>query len=52
MCDHEEFYELDRAAHAGYRGNVAELAAFASRCRARLCDKLLLIAPGANRGAG
>jgi hypothetical protein len=50
LCDYEEYYETDRAAHDGYPDNLAELAAFASRCRARLCDELLLISPGPDRG--
>lgn len=50
LCDYEEYYETDRAAHDGYPGNLAELAAFASRCRARLCDDLLLVPPGSDRG--
>jgi hypothetical protein len=49
-ADYEEFYEIDRQAHDAYPGNVDELAALASRCRARMCDELLLIAPGADRG--
>lgn len=50
LCDYEEYYEIGRAAHDGYPGNVAELAAFASRCRARLCDDVLLVPPGSDRG--
>lgn len=50
MCDYEEYYETDRAAHDGYPGNLAELAAFATLCRARLCDGLLLTQPGSDRG--
>lgn len=50
LCDYEEYYEISRAAHDGYPGNLADLAAFASRCRARLCDGLLLIPPGTDRG--
>jgi hypothetical protein len=50
LSDYEEYYETDRAAHDGYPGNLAELAAFASRCRARMCDELLIIPPGPDRG--
>jgi hypothetical protein len=50
LSDYEEHYETDRAAHYTYPGNLAELAAFASRCRARMCDELLIIPPGADRG--
>ena len=50
LCDYEEYYEIDRAAHDGWPGNLAELAAMASRCRSRLCDDLLLIPPGPDRG--
>jgi hypothetical protein len=50
LCDYEEYYAISREAHDGYPGNLAELAAFASRCRSRLCDDLLLISPGSDRG--
>ncbi|HEY1231671.1 MAG TPA: hypothetical protein VGF26_30595 [Ramlibacter sp.] len=50
LCDYEEYYEIGRAAHDGYPGNLAELAAFASRCRSRLCDDRLLVPPGPDRG--
>jgi hypothetical protein len=50
LSDYEEYYRIERAAHDGYPGNLAELAAFASRCRARTCDELLLVPPGADRG--
>ena len=50
LCEYEEYYEIDRAAHDGYPGNLADLAAHASRCRARQCDDLLLIPPGSDRG--
>ena len=50
LCDYEEYYELDRAAHDAYPANLAEIAVFARRCRARLCDDLLLVPAGADRG--
>lgn len=51
MADYEEFYEIDRQAHDVYPANVKELAALANRYRARVCDELLLVPPGADRGA-
>lgn len=50
LCDYEEYYEIDRAAHDAYPGNRGELAALASRCRLRLCDDRLIVSPGADRG--
>ena len=52
LCDYEEYYAIDRAAHDAYPGNLPELVSFADRCRARLCDDLLLIPAGSDRGVG
>lgn len=52
LSDYEEYYEIDQSSHDAYPGNVAELAAFADRCRARMCDDLLIVAPGLDRGFG
>jgi hypothetical protein len=50
LCDYEEFYEITAAMHDQYPGNLHHVAGFADRCRARLCDDLLLIPPGTDRG--
>jgi hypothetical protein len=52
LCDYEEYYEITRSTHDAYPGNLAELAALASCCRARMCDDLLLVPPGSDRGFG
>lgn len=50
LCDYEEYYEIEQAAHDGYPANLTELAAFAKRCKARLEDDRLMVAPGTDRG--
>jgi hypothetical protein len=50
LCDYEEYYEIAKAAHDAYPVNLAELAAFAGGCRARLNDGLLMVTPGTDRG--
>jgi hypothetical protein len=52
LCDYEEYYEIDQSRHDAYPGNVSELVALAVRCRARMCDDLLIGAPGLDRGFG
>jgi len=52
LCDYEEYYEIDRSIHDAYPGNLAELVALANRCRTRMCDDLLMIPPGRDRGSG
>ncbi|MBK0394880.1 hypothetical protein [Ramlibacter algicola] len=52
LCDYEEYYAIDRSLHDGYPGNLPELVAFADRCRGRLCDDLLLVPAGPDRGVG
>lgn len=50
MADYEEYYELSQAAHDAYPSNLAEILGFLERCKARMCDELLFIQPGADRG--
>lgn len=50
LVDYEEYYELSLAAHDAYPTNLAEILEFLERCKARTCDKLLFIQPGADRG--
>lgn len=52
LCDYEEYYEIPRSSHDAYPGNLVELVALATRCRARMCDDLLLVPPGMDRGVG
>jgi hypothetical protein len=50
MCDYEEFYEIPAAMHDHYPRNFEEVLAFVERCRQHLCDDLLFMQPGRDRG--
>ncbi|MCG2593113.1 hypothetical protein LZ009_10005 [Ramlibacter sp. XY19] len=50
LADYEEYYELSQAAHDAYPGNLPEILRFVNRCKARMCDELLLVPPGRDRG--
>ena len=50
LADYEEYYELSPAAHDAFPTNLAEILEFLQRCKARMCDELLFIQPGTDRG--
>jgi hypothetical protein len=52
LCDYEEYYQIPKAVHDAYPGNLAELIEFARQCRGRLNDHLLFLKPGSDRGFG
>jgi hypothetical protein len=51
-ADYEEYYEISEETHNGYPNNSEALDVFAEKCRARLCDHLLMQKPGKYRGVG
>ena len=52
LVDYEEYFEISLDVLADYPRNISELIALAGKCRAHLCDHLLLVRPGADRGVG
>lgn len=50
LCEYEEHYEIPAAMHDAYPRNAEEVLAFVDRCRQRLCDDLLFLKPGSDRG--
>jgi hypothetical protein len=50
LVDYEEYYEISTEIHDDYPANIEVMNAFAEKCRNRLCDHLLFLKPGSDRG--
>lgn len=50
LVDYEEYYRLSRDLFGGFLQDRSKALGFADRCRARECDDLLILQPGADRG--
>jgi hypothetical protein len=50
LVDYEEYYEISKEMHDDYPSNIEAINAFAEKCRNRLCDHLLFLKPGSDRG--
>lgn len=50
LVDYEEYYRLSRDLFGVFLQDRSEALGFADRCRARECDDLLILQPGADRG--
>ncbi|MDR6960247.1 hypothetical protein J2W43_004247 [Pseudomonas brassicacearum] len=51
LVDYEEYYEVERATFELFRRDPDAAVPFVARCRKRELDELLILPPGASRGA-
>lgn len=51
VAEAEEFYEIDGPTHERFAADPESAADFVRRCRNRELDALLILGPGAGRGA-